>query len=100
MIFEDILLSNKPPLTYLVTPISSYFICDHFISYELDPSSWMFVGMKLKLSANNLLININYDTIKNMDIIQVQSDYLSFFYDKVLPFLFHRNIKVILLQLK
>ena len=96
MIFEDILLSDKPPLTYLITPISSYFICDHFISTELDPYSRTFIGKKIKISANNLGINRNYDTIQNMDIIQVQVDHLSFFQDEVLPFLFHKNIKVIL----
>jgi len=96
MIFEDILLSDKPPLTYLVTPISSYYICDHYISTEIDPLSPTFIRVNLKLSANNVGIKRNYDTIKNMDIIQVQSDHLSFFQDKVLPFLYNKNIKVIL----
>ena len=96
MIFEDILLSDKPPLTYLVTPISSYFMCDHFISTEVDPLSPTFIGINLKLSANNIGIHKNFDTIQNMDIIQVQVDHLSYFQDKVLPFLYHKNIKVIL----
>jgi hypothetical protein len=96
MIFEDILLSDKPPLSYLVTPISSYYICHHFISTELDPASPTYIGMNLKVYANNLVKHRNYDTIKNMDIIQVQVDHLSFFQDEILPFLYNKNIKVIL----
>jgi len=96
MLFEDVLLSNKNPLTYLVTPIAPYFICDHFIATELEAGD-TFIGKTITVTANNLLKHKNYDTIQNMDIIQVQVNHFIFFQEEILPILLQKNIKIILI---
>lgn len=96
--FDEIILSNKDPIEQLVTPVTPYFICNHFISTEIHTSSgWKYVDFNLDLKANDLLKNKNFNDIKNFEIIQVQVDYFDFFYDQVLPFLVKNNIKVVLI---
>jgi len=83
------------PLEYYVTPITPYLICDHFISTEIHPSE-KYIGMPLSLTAIDLLKEKSFSKIQSMDIIQIQVDYFDFFYDKILPILCERNIKVII----
>jgi len=96
-IMNDIILSNKTPIEYLVTPLTPYLICHHFISTEIHPDNHKYVHFNLELKANDLLKNKNYNDIKNFEIIQVQVDYFNFFYDEILPILIQNNIKVILI---
>lgn len=97
-IFDNIIKLNKNPIEHLVTPLSPYFICNHFISTEIYPESgWKYINYKLNLKANDLLKNKNYNDIKNLDIVQVQVDHFDFFYDEVLPILEQNNIKIIII---
>jgi coproporphyrinogen III oxidase-like Fe-S oxidoreductase len=54
---DNIIYQNKNPIEYLVTPISPYFICNHYISTELEETNWKYIGINLELNANNLLKN-------------------------------------------
>ena len=89
------------PIEYFVTPVSPYFICDHFISTEIyrekATPKWKYIGIELVLRANDLLKNKNYNDIKNFDIVQVQIDFFDFFYDEILPIICKNNIKVIII---
>ena len=78
-------------MTHLITPLTPYFICNHFISRELDSTSEKYVKMEIKVTANNLLKYKNYDTIKSFDTIQVQVDHLDFFQDEILPLLHEKK---------
>jgi hypothetical protein len=80
-----------------VTPLAPYFIANHFISNEINGSDHKYIGMKLKLKANDLIKNKNYNDIKNFEIIQVQVDLFDFFYDKILPIIIKNNIKVVII---
>jgi len=81
----------------IVTPITPYLICNHFISTEVHNTVEKYVGVKLNLKSNDLLKNKNYNDIKNLEIIQIQVDFFDFFYDKVLPIIIKKNIKVIII---
>jgi hypothetical protein len=91
---DNIIISNSNPIECLITPLAPYFICNHFISTEIHNSSSKYVGIDLKLTANDLLKNKNYNDIKNFEIIQIQVDYFDFFYDEILPIIIKNNIKV------
>lgn len=96
-IFEKIIKNiNTNFIEHLITPLAPYFMCNHFISTEVT-SGRKFVKYELSLKANNLLKNKNYHSIKNFDIIQIQVDHFNFFYDKVLPIIEKKNIKVIII---
>lgn len=79
----DFLLNN------LVTPFSLYFISDHYIGNELERFS-----IPVITKSNNLLINNNIDSIKDMDILFVQNDYFDLFINNYLP---NINVRFILL---
>lgn len=97
-IFENIINSNTENLIeYFITPLSPYFICNHFIAKELEPNDHKYVEYNIDTKANDLLKNKNYNDIKNYDIIQVQVNYFDFFYDEVLPILVNNNIYIILI---
>ena len=96
-IFHDIILTNKTPIKNLVTPLSPYFICDHFISTEIHKNSPKYIEYNLELKANDLIKNKNYDDIQNFQIIQIQVDFFDFFYDEILPIIINKNIKVIII---
>lgn len=86
------------PLPNLVTPITPYFLCNHFISTEIHSrSGWKYIGINLKIEANNLLKNKNYNDIKDFEIIQIQVDYFDFFCNSVLPIICKNNVKVIII---
>jgi len=95
--FNDIISSNLTPIENLVTPVSSYFMCNHFISTEIHNNNYKYIEIQLELKANDLLKNNNYNTIKDLDIIQVQVDHFDFFYDDILPIICKNNIKLILM---
>jgi hypothetical protein len=83
---DNIILENINPIEHLVTPLSSYFICNHFISTEIHNDSGIkYIGINLELKANDLIKNKNYNDIKNFEIIQIQVDLFDFFYDEILP---------------
>ena len=92
-------LENTNPVEYLITPFSPYFICNHFISTELDDLYYYF-GITLELKANDLIKNKNYNDIKNFVIIQVQTDLFDFFYDEILPIIIKNNLKVVIITSK
>lgn len=94
---DNIILENKNPIEHLITPISPYLICDHFISAEFNRNYCKYVGINVELKANDLLKNQNYNAIKNFDIIQIQVDCFDFFYDMILPVICKNNIKVIII---
>jgi hypothetical protein len=95
--FEDVILANGDPLEDLVTAVTPYFICNHFISTEIHKDSPKYICKDLKLKANDLLKNKNYNDIKNFEIIQVQVDFFNFFCDNVLPIIIKNNIKVVII---
>jgi hypothetical protein len=94
---DNIDLENINPLEYLITPLAPYFICNHFISSEIDNTSWKYVGMNLDLKANDLIKNKNYNDIKNFEIIQIQVDLFDFFYYEILPIIIKNNLKVVII---
>lgn len=98
MSFFEEMLSNEITdyVEHIVTPLTPYFLCDHFISTELNPNSIKYVDHALDIQANDLVKNDNYYEIKEYDIVFVQVDHFDFFYDKVLPYLIRRNIHIIL----
>jgi hypothetical protein len=95
---EDILVSNKKPIEHLVTPISPYFLCNHFISTEVhNANPRKYIGIALEFKANDLLKNKNYDDIQEYDIIQIQVNHFNFFHDRILPIIQKKKIKVIII---
>jgi hypothetical protein len=95
---DNIILGNINPVEYLVTPLAPYFICNHFISTEIhNNSGCKYVGMNLKLKANDLIKNNNYNDIKNFEIIQIQVDLFDFFHNEILPIIIKNNIKVVII---
>ncbi len=99
-LFEKTIISseNQNLIKYFVTPLAPYFICNHYISTEIERgSSGKYVEIDIEIKANNLLKNKNYDDIKNLEIIQIQVDYLNFFYEEVLPIITNKNIQVIII---
>jgi len=96
LIFDTMVESGMNAVECFMTPISPYFICNHFISTEIHSDKPKYIFVNLDLSANDLLKNNNYDDIKNFDIIQIQVDYFDFFYEKVLPIINEKNINVII----
>jgi hypothetical protein len=89
---DDIILENLNPNEHLITPFAPYFICNHFISTEIQRNS-----SNMKIIANDLLANKNYDDIKNFEIIQIQVNQFDFFCDEVLPIICKNDVKVIII---
>ena len=95
---DNLILENINPVEYLVTPLAPYFICNHFISTEIHNNSGSkYVDMNLKLKANDLIKNNNYNDIKNFEIIQIQVDLFDFFHNEILPIIIKNNIKVVII---
>ena len=94
---NNITFENINLLEFLVTPLSPYFICNHFISNEIHNNSEKYIGINLELKANDLIKNKNYNDIKNFEIIQIQVDFFDFFYDEILPIIIKNNIKVVII---
>jgi len=89
--------NNENYIEQFVTPLTPYFICNHFISSEINTNiGSKYICYDLKVSANNLLMNKNYCDIKNFDIIQIQVDYFNFFFDEILPDIVKRGIYIII----
>ena len=96
--FHDIIYNDMNPVEHLITPLAPYFLCNHYISTEIHPSSHKYIFYELNISANDLIAHKNYNDIKNFDIIQIQVDHFDFFYYEVLPILETNNILKILIQ--
>lgn len=104
-LFNDTIQTDTPAIEKFITNIAPYFICNHYISREIDKENYdksiYFYGateFKMReLAANNLLKNKNYDTINNFDIVYVQVDFFDYFYDEILPIITLKNIKIILM---
>ena len=95
---DNIDLKNINPVEYLITPLAPYFICNHFISTEIHNTLGnKYIGMNLKLKANDLIKNKNYNDIKNFEIIQIQVDLFDFFHNEILPIIIKNNIKVVII---
>ena len=61
---NNITFENINLLEFLVTPLSPYFICNHFISNEIHNNSEKYIGINLELKANDLIKNKNYNDIQ------------------------------------
>jgi hypothetical protein len=95
---DNINFENVNPIEYLITPLTPYFICNHFISTEIhNTNESKYIGMNLDLKANDLIKNKNYNDIKNFEIIQIQVDLFDFFYYEILPIIIKNNLKVIII---
>lgn len=91
-------LSASDLVNSLVTPLAPYVLCRHYIATEVRRGAHKYVQFVLDLKdKNNLLSNKNYDAIKDFDIIQVQVDYLNYFYTEVLPQIIERDLKIVLM---
>jgi hypothetical protein len=93
-------VKQRDLIKFLVTPITPYLICNHFISDEIDviyKDLNKSLGINLILNASDLLKKNNYNDIKNFDIVLVQVKYFDAFYSSLLPFLCKNNIKIILI---
>ena len=86
----------------IINPLSSYYLCNHFIASEITPGSHDYVSYKhpiiLPYGTNNLLLNKNYDTIKNNDIIVCQVNYFDLFTRVIFPTLGDKKIVLITSQ--
>jgi len=97
-LFETVINSdNLNVLEDFVTPVTPYFICNHFIATEINSYDYKYICYELSLKSNDLLKNKNYDDIKHLDIIQVQVEQFDFFHDKILPIISEKNIQVIII---
>ena len=81
---------NVDSLYTIINPLSSYFICDHYVSTEIFPGKpksnyWSNENARKFIKGNNLLENKNYNQVKKYDIIQCQVDHLNDFIDNILP---------------
>lgn len=92
-------LSLNKYIDYIVTPITPYLICNHCISTEIltGYKEAYYIGVDLKVNCNFLLKYLNFNTINNNDIIQIQHYYFNFFVEIILPYLEKNNIKVIII---
>ena len=61
--------------------MTPYFICNHYISDEID---WN-LNFNNLIKGNDLLKNQNFHKIKNYDIIQCQFKLFNYFCNKILP---------------
>lgn len=97
-LFETVINShNLNVIEDFVTPLVPYFICNHFISTEINSNDHKYICYELSTKSNNLLKNKNYDIIQNLDIIQVQVEQFDFFHDEILPIIINKNIQVIII---
>lgn len=94
---DNISLGDINILEYFVTPITPYFICNHFISNEIRSGSDTYISMELDLKANDLIKNKNYNDIKDFEIIQIQVNLFDLFYDEILPVIIKNNVKVVII---
>ena len=90
-------LDKQNHIEDIVTPLTTYLICNHFVSTEIHKDKGKYIEYDLNITANDLLKNRNFDTIKNNDILQVQVDCFDFFINNVLPFIKNMGIKIILI---
>lgn len=96
----DLILEMKHliPVERFVTPLTPYFICNHFVATEVHRNSGpKNICYDIPLKGNDLIKNKNYKDIKNFDIIQVQVDFFDFFCDKIFPFIVEQNLQVVIL---
>ena len=96
--FTQILAApDRPDIELVITPVTPYFICDHYFATEIHTASPRFIGLHLQLEANDLLRNKNYSAINDLDIVQVQVDHLDFFCQFVLPLIAKRDIRIVVI---
>ena len=61
-LFKNIIsLKDQNYIKHIVTPITPYLLCNHFVSTELHKNSRKYVHYKLDIKANDLLKNKNYN---------------------------------------
>ena len=88
-------------LKYIVTPITPYLICDHYLSTEVLEHDSKYIGLNIHSlftndfpEPNDLYKNNNFDSINDGDIVQVQVDFFYSFVINVLPRLTKRIILI------
>lgn len=91
-------------LQYLINTLSPYILCDHFISNEIH-SPRIKVGIRKQKSflkqisqKNDLLKTKDFNRIKNFDIILCQVNFLTYFYEQVIPLLGIKKVVLITCQ--
>tara|TARA_Y100000741_G_C18258819_1_gene559898 strand:- start:1250 stop:2191 length:942 start_codon:yes stop_codon:yes gene_type:complete len=86
----------------IINPLTPYFLCNHYIASEIIPGSDDYVPYKYPIiipyGTNNLLINKNYNAIKNNDIIVCQVNYFDLFSREIFPTLGNKKIILITSQ--
>lgn len=92
---------------YIITPLTPYILCDHFVSKELTPISknnWYkhqywgaHIDTEIKIKANDLLLKKNYNRVKNNHIIAVEVTEFENFMKNILPSI---NAQIILFTCK
>lgn len=80
-------------LRKLVNPMTPYLIADFFISDEiLDENIWKDRFDKSLIKGEDLIRSMDYEKIKDYDIIQCQINLLNYFYYDVLPHIVDKKI--------
>ena len=87
---EKVIKSNcENYIKYIVTPITSYLICNHCFSTEIYSTNKKYIGIDisrlLTKRPNDLYKNKNFDEIIEGDIIQIQVDLFELFVTTILP---------------
>jgi hypothetical protein len=77
---------------YIVTPLTPYMICDHFFSNEIIhkkdniyKTNYLGRWLEIKSKGNNLMLNENYSSVVEDEIIVVETVELENFVNKILP---------------
>lgn len=97
---EELIESNHNNyVQHIVTPITSYLLCDHYFSTEIyENLNHKYIEFDLiqllGKNKNDLYKNGNINTIKEGDIIQVQVDLFYTFIKHILP---HISCKVVVI---
>ena len=85
----------------IVNPLTPYMIADFFISDEiLDKNIWRERFDKSLIKGEDLIRTMNYDKVKDYDIVQCQINLLSYFYFDILPHLGNKKIILLTSQYK
>jgi len=63
-------------LRHIITPLAPFYLCDHYIGD---------IGERSLPAANNVLVNNNVETLKEKDILFVQSHFMEQFLTEFLP---------------
>ena len=69
LIMDDIIIPDKNPIDYLITPITPYFLCDHFVSTEVHKSSNKFIEVYCGNSNKKVIGFDIFNTVEAENIL-------------------------------